>query len=993
MIRGTKAAEILCPVCGSGKAGPLFTKEGRTFSRCSRCRLIFRESPAPFESTAEFYEKNYYESFGDRAPVIQAARLSIYDDFLAESASCRRNGRLLDIGAGHGEFLRKAEAAGWEGWGIEPSQSAARASRDFLGPRVLNQTVEEADFPADHFDVITLWNVIDCLADPVESLKKIRTWLRPGGLLLIRTPNASFHWGIYRIYSRFRPLLENIGWKKEASVFLRSNFNSGNLKALLEDCGFSRVRIQNGRPTEGDAYRVFRGPFFMQTAKSLLFFGSRLIEFLTAGRLLAGSNLIARASKSPHSNPLPRRGRGKGEGEIYKPAVRRRIIMKRSLLRFLAALGYLLGFPLWFKLLGKDREIAVLRYHSVNEFRGSDVNVRESEFRKQLDFLKTRYDIIPLEKAVEFLEKGALPERGAVALTFDDGYRDNYEIVFPVLAKEKIPATVFLLAGGEERDRVLPHLQDDQPEYSHLLNWEEAREMADSGITFGSHGESHARLVLLPRERAEFEIMDSRKKIEREIRRPIQFFSYPYGTFLDFDSKTERWVEEAGYQAAFSAVFGTNGPRSRRFALRRIGIEASDTLFTFRAKLNGALMLLSIFDLPWMRKTVRWLNRIFLGPGKKRPCLLVSVDFPPHTDGVSTLSRELCARIAGRGVPLLALGPRDRGAKEFDGRQSYGVIRVPGYEWGYLRFLPLLLATPVVVFRHGVRKIFAMNIAYGGILSWALSFLKPLEYLTFAYGYEFEKVKRNPLLRKLYLSIYRRSVAVAACSKLVKEKLVQFGVEGKKIHVLYPAVDTEKYRPTAVPGNYLEEKGLKGKKILLSVGRLIERKGHDRVLRALPRMIQSFPEVFYAIVGIGPYERNLREEVRRLKLEDHVRFFGRVPEEELNWLYNACDLFVMPSREIADGGHIEGFGIVYLEANACAKPVIGGRSGGVVEAVRDGETGFLVDPERPGEIAEKALYLLSHPKEAQAMGERGLQWVRETFDWERYTDQALGLLC
>ena len=253
-------------------------------------------------------------------------------------------------------------------------------------------------------------------------------------------------------------------------------------------------------------------------------------------------------------------------------------------------------------------------------------------------------------------------------------------------------------------------------------------------------------------------------------------------------------------------------------------------------------------------------------------------------------------------------------------------------------------------------------------------------------------MKRVPLLRKLYLSIYRRSAAVVACSELVKEKLVQFGVERKKIHVLYPAVDTQKYRPTAVPEDYLGKKGLQGKKILLSVGRLIERKGHDQVIRALPRMIQSFPQVLYAIVGIGPHEKNLREEVRRLKLESHVRFLGRVPEKELNWLYNACDLFLMPSREIEDGGHIEGFGIVYLEANACAKPVIGGRSGGVAEAVRDGETGFLVDPERPGEIAEKALYLLSHPKEAEEMGERGLQWVRETFDWERYTGEAFRLL-
>jgi len=172
------------------------------------------------------------------------------------------------------------------------------------------------------------------------------------------------------------------------------------------------------------------------------------------------------------------------------------------------------------------------------------------------------------------------------------------------------------------------------------------------------------------------------------------------------------------------------------------------------------------------------------------------------------------------------------------------------------------------------------------------------------------------------------------------------------------------------------------------VGRIIERKGHDLVLRALPKIIGHFPNVLYCVVGIGPYEKELREEMDRLHLTDRVRLMGKVPDEELVFLYNACGIFVMPSREIQKDGHIEGFGIVYLEANACGKPVIGGNSGGVVEAVREDETGLLVDPASPDDLAEKVILLFSNPEKAGEMGRKGREWVRSSFDWNEYARKA-----
>lgn len=970
--------EDVQPPAGTA-ARSLFTKEGKSFARCPGCGLIYQELAPTAEEVQAFYQEGYYEGFGGQSRTIQDARLSIYQNFLFRFESYRQTGRILDIGSGHGDFLTMAEERGWEGWGIEPSRRAWETAQKFLGARVLNQSVEAAQFPENHFDVITLWNVIDCLPDPTAVVQKAREWLAPGGVLVIRTPNVQFHLAIYQFYNRFKPLLKKLGWTKEASVFLRNNFDSRTLRRFLKESGFQTVRIQNGIMAQGDAYRVFSRSIFMQAGKAFIYNLACLVDILSGNRVLMGSNLIAFAVK----------GRERKNYDSRARALAARVRIKKTVLHLFSALGYLLGLSFWRRLFGKDREIRILCYHSVNEFRSSDVNVRESEFRKQMDFLTAHYSVISLEEAVNFLEKGSLPPSGAIVVTFDDGTEDNYRVAYPILREKGIPATVFLITGGEGPERKLPHIHDGESQYNRLLGWNQIREMAQSRIEFGSHSHGHSRLSQVSGEKSKFEILISKKKIEGEISRPARFFSYPYGTDVDFNPSVESWVREAGYRAAASAIFGANGKGADLFALRRIGIGASDNFFTFRAKLNGALDLLNFFEWKPIRKFIRWLDSVLL---KEPPTLLVSVDFPPHTDGVSTISKELSERLTHRGREMIVIGPKDKGDKEFDRRQPYRVFRVPGYEWGYLRFLPIFLAMPFIVLASRVKKIFAMNIAYGGILSWALSFIQPLDYLIFAYGYEFEKVKTIPSLKKLYLSIYRRSKGIVACSELVRKRLIEFGVDREKIHVLYPAVDLNFFRPHGVPREFLERNGLIGRKILLTVGRLIERKGHDRVIQALPKVIQRVPDLLYCIVGIGSNEGNLRRQIREMDLESRVRLMGKVPNEELVYLYNACKIFIMPSREILDGGHIEGFGIVYLEANACGKPVIGGRSGGIREAVRDGETGLLVDPDSVDDIAEKIVTLLAQPEEAERLGAEGLAWVRNSFGWENYIKEAYRFL-
>jgi phosphatidylinositol alpha-1,6-mannosyltransferase len=168
--------------------------------------------------------------------------------------------------------------------------------------------------------------------------------------------------------------------------------------------------------------------------------------------------------------------------------------------------------------------------------------------------------------------------------------------------------------------------------------------------------------------------------------------------------------------------------------------------------------------------------------------------------------------------------------------------------------------------------------------------------------------------------------------------------------------------------------------VVLCVGRLVERKGQDVLIRSLPQVAAAVPEVLCVLAGSGADRSRLEELARDLGVADRVCFLGFVPETELPGCYAAADVFAMPSRYLPSAGDVEGFGIVFLEANAAGVPVVGGRSGGVEEAVRDGYTGLLVDPEDPAAVAGALTRLLQDEGLRRQLGAQGRERARLDFD-------------
>src|SRR5690606_26326033 len=154
--------------------------------------------------------------------------------------------------------------------------------------------------------------------------------------------------------------------------------------------------------------------------------------------------------------------------------------------------------------------------------------------------------------------------------------------------------------------------------------------------------------------------------------------------------------------------------------------------------------------------------------------------------------------------------------------------------------------------------------------------------------------------------------------------------------------------------------------VILTVGRLQKRKGHDQMLRALPAIRAAVPDILYVIAGNGEERDALETLMESLGLQNHVQFCGEITDSELVDCYQQCDLFVLPNRQIGDD--LEGFGMVLLEAQACGKPVVAGNSGGTLEAMFPEKTGRLVRCDSPDELSKAVIDLLRDPDRLRQMG-------------------------
>ncbi len=366
--------------------------------------------------------------------------------------------------------------------------------------------------------------------------------------------------------------------------------------------------------------------------------------------------------------------------------------------------------------------------------------------------------------------------------------------------------------------------------------------------------------------------------------------------------------------------------------------------------------------------------------------LVVTNDYPPRVGGIQRTLEALVRRFPPDRIAVLC--PDAEGSAEFDEAAPYRVFRQPE------RFLWPTRDIGRRV-RSAVGDFGAEVVLFGAI--YPLALLGPglagsgTPFLAAAHGFEY------------WLSIapgthalVRRATAEAArvpvmCSVFIA-RVVRGAVPDRvPVSVMYPGADLDVFRPDLPFGDVLQRHGLDGRRVIVCVSRLVARKGQDALIRSMPAVRGRVPDAALLIVGDGP-ERERHERLAARAPGDSIVFAGQVSEGDLPRYYRAGDVFAMPCRTRLGGLEVEGWGNVFIEAAACARPVVVGDSGGARESLEPSETGLLVDGSDDDAVADAVASLLEDPARAEALGLAGRARVERSFTWERAAEQLAGWL-
>jgi phosphatidylinositol alpha-1,6-mannosyltransferase len=243
-----------------------------------------------------------------------------------------------------------------------------------------------------------------------------------------------------------------------------------------------------------------------------------------------------------------------------------------------------------------------------------------------------------------------------------------------------------------------------------------------------------------------------------------------------------------------------------------------------------------------------------------------------------------------------------------------------------------------------------------------------------AVGHGSEFAGQSAPVRLLTAQAIARAAGVVAVSDYTAALVAQVAAP-RRLVVIPNGADSERFHPAPPAADLCRELGLAGKRVLLTVGHVSERKAQDVVIRALPYIVARHPDVVYVMAGLPTRRHQLEALAGSLDVADSIRFAGSVTDERLVDYYNLADLFVLISRRVADGD-VEGYGIVVKEAALCAKPAVVSQGCGLTEAIEEGVTGVSVPPDDPAATAATINSLLDDERQRLAMGWRALEQAR-----------------
>lgn len=522
------------------------------------------------------------------------------------------------------------------------------------------------------------------------------------------------------------------------------------------------------------------------------------------------------------------------------------------------------------------------------------------------------------------------------------------------------------------------------------------RTLHSQGFEIGAHTVHHPILNECTAQQARAEIGDCKAELEAIIGGQVHSFAYPNGRpGEDFRAEHVEMVKAAGYRNAVTTSNGVARETTDPFQLprftpwglsqERIAFQLARNTLTKPRPLHAAAPVAD--------------------GGKHAPasvrCLLIASTFTPIHGGSAVVYENLCRHMPAGSIRVLSASTSYQnnqevpGWREHDATQAFPVDRIhllrpltmppPANKlvslWRLLALdLPLyarvLMSAAALVRKHRINVVCVGELVTGSWLGIALKKMFGTKLVIYVHGEEITTVTGGFLGNKR-ASFLRAADKVVAVSSFTCDAMAeQMGLAPEAMELIPNGVDVERFTPGERDPELVARHGLAGKQIIVTVGRLVSRKGIDMTVRAMKQVVARRPNVHYLIVGDGEIRAEIEQLIASEGLAQWVTLVGKVSDEDLLRYLRLCDLFVMPNRTMADGD-TEGFGLVFREANACRKPVIGGRAGGAVEAVAEGVSGLLVDGYKPAEIASAIERILADPVLAERLGDGGLKLARQ----------------
>lgn len=374
--------------------------------------------------------------------------------------------------------------------------------------------------------------------------------------------------------------------------------------------------------------------------------------------------------------------------------------------------------------------------------------------------------------------------------------------------------------------------------------------------------------------------------------------------------------------------------------------------------------------------------------------MLLTSEFPPGPGGIGHHAYQVARHLCRRGWQVVVLTPQSYAtAKEiasFNQEQDFSIVRlkeIPG---------PPIEAFYRVAVLHRWRQRQQPDVllASGQRAVWLAAFFTRFAKIPWvAVGHGFEFGVKDPLSRRLNRLTYSQAHCLISVSAYTQSRMLGMGIRPKQQVVIHNGADDELFQvlPAESVQRWCRAKGLEAARLLLTVGNVTERKGQEVVIRALPKIRQSVPDVHYLIAGLPTLKDKLIKIAATLGVADRVHFLGKVSAEQLVMAYNACDVFVMTSRH-ASTGDFEGFGIAAVEAALCGKPAVVTQNSGLEEAIQAGRTGLTVPENNPDATAAAIIHLLQNESLRLEFGHNARQRALQEQTWSRCVDRYVEVL-